>query len=272
MSQSRALSGPLSFGLSKSIARPEGAGRWSPLALFVGGTTKGAWYDPSDLTSMFQNSNGTTAVAVGDPVGYIADKSGNGYHAIQATAGLRPVLRQDAQGRYYLETDGSDDILVASFTAVTTDRAMMVLAAQIDTTGSTGSDQMFACGNSINGNPLLYLGRTSTDVSAAWRATSGASVTYVRAITTAADGRHVFSVVPRDASTDLRMDSVSLGSQAGTPASSSFDRIGIGALMRTTAANWAPGRFYGGVVVFRAATASELSNTETYLSQLGLNP
>lgn len=61
--------------------------------LFANGE-QGAWYDPSDLSTMFQLSNGTTAVtAVEQPVGYIADKSGNGNHAIQATAAARPILR-----------------------------------------------------------------------------------------------------------------------------------------------------------------------------------
>lgn len=75
--------------------------------LFAAGE-QGVWYDPSDLPTMFQNSNGTTAVAVGDPVGYIADKSGNGNHATQATAAARPILRTSG-GLYYLEFDGVDD-------------------------------------------------------------------------------------------------------------------------------------------------------------------
>ena len=57
-------------------------GGFNPLSLFAN-SEQGAWYDPSDLSTLFQNSDGTTAVAVGDPVGYIADKSGNGSHAIK---------------------------------------------------------------------------------------------------------------------------------------------------------------------------------------------
>jgi hypothetical protein len=41
----------------------------------------GAWYDPSDLTTLFQDSAGTTPVtAVEQPVGKILDKSGGGNH------------------------------------------------------------------------------------------------------------------------------------------------------------------------------------------------
>ena len=48
-------------------------------ALFQTGTPgvyyEGAWYDPSDSTTVFQDSTGTTPATVGDPVGLILDKS-----------------------------------------------------------------------------------------------------------------------------------------------------------------------------------------------------
>lgn len=88
--------------------------RFQPSSLFSGGEA-GAWYDPSDLSSMFQDSGGATPAAVGQPVGYIADKSGRGNHATQATTASKPTLRQDASGNYYLEFDGVDDWLRATF-------------------------------------------------------------------------------------------------------------------------------------------------------------
>jgi hypothetical protein len=60
-------------------------------ALFAQGE-QGAWYDPSDITTMFQDSAGTTPVtAVGQPVGLILDKSGRGNHAFQTTTTKRPL-------------------------------------------------------------------------------------------------------------------------------------------------------------------------------------
>jgi len=48
---------------------------FSPASLFTSGV-QGAWYDPSDYTSLFQDSAGTTAVtAVEQPVGLMLDKS-----------------------------------------------------------------------------------------------------------------------------------------------------------------------------------------------------
>ena len=53
----------------------------------------GAWFDPSDMSTMYQDAAGTTPVtAVEQPVGLILDKSGNGYHATQSVTASRPVL------------------------------------------------------------------------------------------------------------------------------------------------------------------------------------
>jgi len=80
-------------------------------ALFSAGE-QGAWYDPSDFSTMFQDAAGTTPVtAVGQAVGRILDKSGRGNHATQTTDTKRPVLQQDANGKYYLLFDGIDDAL-----------------------------------------------------------------------------------------------------------------------------------------------------------------
>lgn len=98
--------------ISVTSARRSGRG-FSPAWLFSSGAD-GAWYDPGDLGTLFQDAAGTVPVtAPGDPVGYMADRSGNGYHVTQATASARPVLRQDTQGRTYLDFDGADDALSA---------------------------------------------------------------------------------------------------------------------------------------------------------------
>jgi hypothetical protein len=65
---------------------------FSPASLFVRGE-QGVWYDPSDISTLFQDSAGTTPVTeVEQPVGRILDKSGRGNHATQSTSAARPVL------------------------------------------------------------------------------------------------------------------------------------------------------------------------------------
>lgn len=81
-------------------------------SLFSNGE-QGAWYDPSDLSTMYQDAAGTIPVtAVGQPVGKILDKSGRGNHATQTTTTSRPTLQIDTAGNYFLSFDGVDDFLV----------------------------------------------------------------------------------------------------------------------------------------------------------------
>jgi len=92
---------------------------FTPADLFRGGVN-GFWFDPSDLTTLFQDSAGTIPVtAANQPVGKILDKSGNGNHAIQATSSKLPMLRSDGW-LWWLDFDGIDDcIVVISFSANT---------------------------------------------------------------------------------------------------------------------------------------------------------
>ena len=101
---------------------------FNPRTLFSAGE-QGVWYDPSDMSTMFQDVAGTTPVtAVGQPVGLMLDKSGRGNHAFQATATSRPVLQQDASGRYYMLFDGTDDWLVTPSIDFTATDKMTVFA------------------------------------------------------------------------------------------------------------------------------------------------
>ena len=117
---------PISTSISRvasiAINDPDGSG-FNPLSLFSAGE-QGLWYDPSDLSTLFQDVAGTIPVtAAGQPVGLMRDKSGRGNHATQATATSRPIL-QTANGLWYLAFDGVDDWLQTgniNFTA--TDKA-----------------------------------------------------------------------------------------------------------------------------------------------------
>lgn len=88
-------------------------GSFDPLSLFSGGE-QGAWYDPSDLSTLWQDSARTTPVtADGQPVGCIDDKSGNGNHLKQATAGARPLYKTDGV-LHWLLFDGSASFMETS--------------------------------------------------------------------------------------------------------------------------------------------------------------
>jgi len=74
-------------------AMMQSGGVFTPASLFAGGIA-GAWYGPSDLSTLFQDSAGTTPVTTaGQPVGLMLDNSGNSNHATQATAAARPTYQ-----------------------------------------------------------------------------------------------------------------------------------------------------------------------------------
>lgn len=96
------------LGIGLNITRQNEVFRLSNL--FAGASAM-VWYDPSDLSTMFQDAAGTTPVtASGQPVGLIRDKSGFGFHASQSTAAARPTYTESG-GKRYLVFDGIDDAL-----------------------------------------------------------------------------------------------------------------------------------------------------------------
>ena len=75
-----------------------------PMRLFAGGK-KGYLFDFLDRSTLFQDTAGTIpALAIGDPVALVLDKSGNGNHLVQTTATRRASV--NASGLYF---DGIDD-------------------------------------------------------------------------------------------------------------------------------------------------------------------
>lgn len=77
---------------------------WTPASLFIDKLAyRGAWFDVSDLTTLFQDTAGTTPVtAAGQTVGLLKDKSGHGSHITftGATLGSDGTL-------YWINFDGS---------------------------------------------------------------------------------------------------------------------------------------------------------------------
>ena len=87
---------------------------FSPVVMFASGQ-RGGWYDPSDLSTLFQDSAGTIPVTTtGQSVGKMLDKSGNGNHVTQSTSGKRPVLQNDGTNNYLQFTATNSQFLATS--------------------------------------------------------------------------------------------------------------------------------------------------------------
>lgn len=90
---------------------------------------QGAMYDPSDFSTLFQDSTGVTPVtAVEQPVGRALDISGRGNHAIQSTAASRPVVSARVNLLTYSET----------FSNAVWQKQNMTLAGNVLTATTTG--------------------------------------------------------------------------------------------------------------------------------------
>ena len=101
------------FGTSEKADYLSSTFYGNPVPFLFASSQPGAWYDPSDITTLFQDNLGATPVtAAGQTVGRILDKSGRGNHATQATLAQRPTYQIDSTGRPYLSFDGVDDGMV----------------------------------------------------------------------------------------------------------------------------------------------------------------
>jgi hypothetical protein len=80
------------FGISVKADYLSSTFYGNPIPFLFASAQPGVWYDPSDLTTLFQDSAGTTPVtAPNQTVGKMLDKSGRGNHATQATSTQRPI-------------------------------------------------------------------------------------------------------------------------------------------------------------------------------------
>ena len=103
---------------------------WTPRELFRQGT-QGAWYDISDLSTLFQDTAGLIPAVVNQQVALVKDKSGNGNHLTQETLGARPYLYQDSDNKFYLLFDGVDDYMASPSFSWGSNNMLMTLLANI---------------------------------------------------------------------------------------------------------------------------------------------
>lgn len=245
-----------------------GSRGFSPSALFANGE-EGAWYDPSDLSTLFQNSDGTGAPAVGSPVGYMADKSGNGNHIIQATSTKRPTLRQSS-GLYYLEFDGVDDGMRTSANipfATNSVTAVSVFAA--GEKEASGSNQNFAefsnnIGSNNGGFRLLC---TSGDVLRSLH--KGTASETINSDAVANPFKSVMSSVASISapSHSFRSNGSSVGSNTNTLGTGTYGdhQLSIGSRAGGNSMNLT-GKIYGTIVRGAISTSGEIADVEKYLA------
>lgn len=148
---------------------------FSPSSSLFASGEKGAWFDASDLTTLFQDSAGTIPVtAVGQKVGKWLDKSGNNNHATQSNTALQPTYQIDNEGNPNVTFSGSYTQLVTPPINFTT-TAQMMAAIGLHVVGSASAAVAIELGsdvNSVNGSFLFGAPSSTADHSLYLRGTS----------------------------------------------------------------------------------------------------
>lgn len=239
---------------------------WTPAALYVGGFT-GAWFDPSDLSTLFKLSTDPTPNVVdGDPVGKILDKSGNGNDLIQATAGFRPIYRAGG-GKPYLEFDGVDDRLGRAATQCVdpiSGHWSAAVAARVTASANVGvldndgvSSQRIAQFVSVNTSQALLA--TAFTTSASFATDTGPTLTL---------GTSFVAMALRDsAGVEAFLNGASNGSSAiGSPAIATGPlHIGAKGLVGSEI-QFMTGRFYGGAMVGKYLSVDDQTAIQAHMT------
>ena len=254
------------------------SGGFSPASLFAGGIA-GAWYDPSDLSTLFQDSAGTTPVtASGQPVGKMLDKSGNGNHATQATSAKRPTYTAGG-GLHWLAFDGTDDAMATAAIDFTGTDKVSVFAGVRRVRVSDDITRVIAdLGNdptTVNGS-FSAAGRNTYYNTPYWGEIRGTSRVYVDSGSFTPDSAPVTRVLTYEydiaqtaaLTIKARVDGVSqtlalVGVSAG---SGNFGNHPLFIGARNQSTFYFNGNMYGLIIPGKMAYADEIASTEAYMA------
>ena len=238
-----------------------------PVADFITGASQAFLFDPSVMSSMWQDRAMTTPVtASGQPVRAMSDRSGKGQHAILDAAATGTPTWQSSGGRYWVDIPTGADFQVSNpLTGAMSWSA--IIAARI-TGGTSATERCLFCqlGASASSYLALQAGQRSglqgvNLTSAAGYELTGAAI---------ADGTDYVLGFRRDNSTltaALRKDGVAgasvsfvAPSMASQPTTLIFGTGASNAVTQTTA-----GRLYYAVFVQAAKTDSDFAAIEAVI-------
>lgn len=249
-----------------------------PLASLFAAGERGLWYDPSDMSTLFQDAAGTTPVtAVGQPVGKMLDKSGNANHATQASAGSRPVLRQDASGFSYLEFNGSSSALATASTQLSNADKLSVFFAITQNTGAVSLIAEFSANLNANAGAFYFAGSESSAGDVSFRnrgdgvaqiggTSPGAATPITRVVTGLFDiaGTTIETeVVARISGSPVALTNKTSSTDSGAGNYGTYP-LYIGA--RAGASLFFNGRLYGMVIRGVASSATQIDLAENWLA------
>ena len=263
----RTISLLISRSISRAINELEGAA-FNPLSLFAAGE-QGVWYDPSDMSTLFQDAAGTIPVtAAGQPVGLMRDKSGRGNHAGQTAATSRPIL-QFASGMWSLLFDGVDDSLSTGNISFANTDKMTVWAGALKASDAATA---FLCELSPNVNTSggsFKIGAPNSSGLATFEVASRGTATV--SLARAPFPAPITAVLCMQAdiaapSLSLRVNTTTAAPSATTQGTGNYGTWPLHIGRRASALGPFNGNLYGMIVRGAASTAEQISDTENYMN------
>ena len=248
-----------------------GSRGFSPSALFANGE-EGGWYDPSDLTKVFQ-PDGTTptvpwtsgGIVDANRVGKLVDKSGNENDLVQTTLSKCPALKL-VGGLYFLEFDGIDDGLKSETIDFTGTDSMSVFAGARKEADEVAvvAELSASLGGAVGAFRLASIGG---DI---WRYTSKGSLVananaspFVPPITSVLTG---LSDISSDISI-IRVDGSQEASAGANQGTGNYGNHALNVGARNNASGLQlNGRIYGIIVRGVLSNADEIASTEKYIA------
>ena len=240
---------------------------FSPKSLFASGE-QGAWYDPRDLSTMFQDAAGTTPVtAAGQPVGLIRDKSGRGNHASQVTAGSKPMLRNTG-ALWYLQFDGIDDFLATGNIDFTqTDKIGVFSGMNKNTNAATGIFVETSLNTNTNNGCFYLAAPVTTGMATVTFNPKGTAQTSVTINLPAASNTVLTAQSDISGSmATMRKDGVAAGSSSSSQGSGNYGNYPLYIGRRGGTSLPFTGYLYGLIIRGALTDAAGITSTEKYLA------
>lgn len=246
---------------------------WSAGRLFAAGA-RGACFTPSDPATLFIDAAMTVPVSgPGDPVGAMADTSGQGNHAVQPVSAARPALRQDDEGHAYLEFDGLDDWMETAPVDMTgVPAATMIVAFETATPISLNSPvlQFRALAGTSAADPSMAIVAGDGSQDAVRARFFGAAANQSARLPIASPHKGLYTLRAASAKVgaaeiDLRRNGAFLGGGSGTDSGVT----GFGARPLAIGAypgggNPFCGRLYGGLLIGEELAGAGLASAERF--------
>lgn len=228
-------------------------------ALAIARAAGGAFYNPFDMSSLFQDAAGSTPVtASGQSVRRVNDLTGNGFNAIAPSDAARPTLTI-AGGLSYLDVNGTNNWMNVTPTLNLGEVWWHVGGWRAD----ADDDRFFATSNTYRG--ASFLANTGRSV---WVNSVDATVN-IGPNTNGAGAANVYTV-EQASTTSLSGRVNAIAGSTITPYDDSGSTQGVALFSASNSSALATlaGRFYGGAFAPGALTSGNRAIVEAYVAAL----